>query len=88
MIYWIEKKMIYSDLKRKELNFPEMILNWILNWINLAQNSNFELNQFGYQTGSPHPNVQKNCDFGTVGEGFPNDSFLSQDAVCQIYVHF
>ena len=28
-----------------------MILNWILNWINFAQNSNIELNQFGYRTG-------------------------------------
>ena len=34
-----------------ELNFCESFLNWILNWINFGQNSNIELNQFGYRTG-------------------------------------
>ena len=33
------------------MNFHEMILNRILNWINFERNSNIELNQFGYRTG-------------------------------------
>ena len=37
------------------MNFPETTLNWILNWINFGQNSNIELNQFGYRTGLRHP---------------------------------
>ena len=34
-----------------------MILNRILNWINFEQNSNIELNQFGYQTGLAPQNI-------------------------------
>ena len=36
-----------------QVNFCEIALNWILNWIIFQQNSKIELNQFGYQTGLP-----------------------------------
>ena len=32
------------------MNFREILLNWILNWIIFWQNSNIELNQFGYRS--------------------------------------
>ena len=51
-LFWIEYiELNNNDSYRFELNIPKIILNWILNWINFAQNSNFELNQFGYRTG-------------------------------------
>ena len=46
------------------MNFHDTTLNWILNWINFGQNSNIELNQFGYQTGLPsEPKTNIECFF-------------------------
>lgn len=72
IIYWIELNNLLNWI------FMKQFLNWTLNSINFGQNSNIELNQFGYPDSCPTPR-KKSCFWG---------SFLQKTASHGQTVHF